>query len=196
MKTKRFYFTRICLIVMCVLVAWGMKPSSVKAEDIRVLGHVVPPFTMHDANGQVYGFSRELLTLAFAGVGNFAQDPDILPVTFNRLYVELQTRDRQVGLAMGRNDVREGDFKWVGPYITVRLGVIAKKSRHFKIKSLADFAGAQIGVVDRAAPMEVLKRLGVDEAILSPDIYPKRNLKNWLRTGLVSWPTRWNLRHT
>ena len=149
------------------------------AGDIRILGHRVPPFSMHSENGKVSGFSSELFNLTFMGLPEFnpkGRNQHIIPVTFNRLYTELQQAEKRIGLTVGRNPTRAPMFKWVGPYIQLDLGVVAKKDRYFKIDKIDDFRGYKIGTIENTAPEQALLKLGLDKDILRRDLYPQRNL--------------------
>lgn len=168
----RYIFSIVLSALMLACVAMPERAHA----DIRVYGHRVPPFSIHDGQGGVHGFSAELFHMVFDGMDEFGITPVITPVTFNRLYTGLQRAERRVGITVGRNAKREGLFKWVGPYLEISLGVIAKKSRRFKINTVADFMGYKIATVENTAPEQVLLKLGVAMDSLNRDLYPKRNV--------------------
>jgi len=176
--TVSFFFS-VLMLACIVMPSWAH-------EDIRVYGHRVPPFSIHDGQGGVHGFSAELFHMVFAGMDEFGIEPVITPVTFNRLYTGLQRAEGRVGLTVGRNAKRESLFKWVGPYLKISLGVIAKKSRRFQINTIADFTGYKIATVENTAPEQVLLQLGVAMDSLNRDLYPKRNVLK-LKSGRVDF---------
>ncbi len=175
--------------IFCFLIA-GVWASQALASDLRVMGHRIPPFSMHDDQGGVVGFSAELFRAAFADFDGIGKNHYIIPVTFNRLYVDLQRAKRRVGITIGRNEKREKLFKWVGPYTSVHLGVIAKKDNHFHPETVQDFQGKTIATVEKTAPEQALKKMGVPEGVLQPGLYPLKALQKLTsgRADFMAYP--------
>ncbi|MDV7338922.1 transporter substrate-binding domain-containing protein [Terasakiella sp. A23] len=161
------------LIVFMIAMIIG---AATYAADMRVMGHRVPPFTMHDEEGKVQGLSADLFQLVHQQVSKTESMIHILPVTFNRLYTELQKATRRVGITIGRNAKREKLFKWVGPYLTVNLGVIAKKKKKFKFSSIDDLKAYKIATIENTAPEQALRKMGMPLANLKRDLFPQKNI--------------------
>lgn len=69
--------------------------------------------------------------------------------------VETSPGSLLVGVA--RTSAREKKFFWVGPYVTLKLGLIAPKSRNLKINDAKDVKNLSIAVVQDSAPMHILQ---------------------------------------
>ncbi len=149
--------------------------SLASEENLRVLGHRVPPFSMHDEKGKVSGFSADLYKLVHEKIYG-SQNVSIIPVTFNRLYAELQNAEKRIGITVGRNTKREKLFHWVGPYLTIHLGVVGKKNKNAQVRSVEDFEGYTIATIENTAPEQALKKMGIAPSLLIRDLYPQRSL--------------------
>ncbi len=149
---------------------------STYATDMRVMGHRIPPFTMHETNGAVNGLSAELFQMVYQRITKSDKPHKIIPVTFKRLYTELTKAPRRVGITIGRNAKREKLFKWVGPYLNVNLGVIAKKKNQFKITNIDDLKRHKIATIENTAPEQALRKMGVPLTNLKRDLYPQKNI--------------------
>ena len=161
----------IAAFLMSLLLA-----TPVLAGELRVMGHRIPPFSMHEENHIVSGFSAELFKAVHNGVTQ-EKSVSIIPVTFNRLYSDLQNAKRTIGITVGRNAKREKLFQWVGPYLSVHLGVVGKKSRNFKIAKVDDLKGHRIATIKNTAPEQALLKMGLPEGAFVRDLYPERNIK-------------------
>lgn len=131
------------------------------ADDIRILGQPFPPFSIHEKGKALTGFSVELLKLVFNEISDAPEKHKVIPVPFKRMYAEVQKAERRAGVALGRNQTRENHFKWVGPYTTVDMAVIAKKNREIIINSPEDFKGYKIATIQKTAAEQALLSLGV-----------------------------------
>lgn len=146
----------ISLLVSTIIVA-----ISAQAEEYRVIGNHFPPFGIVE-NNKISGFSIDLLNLIFEKSSLKRCDCQILPTSFNRVYNEVDFGDGRIGLHVARTEERQKQFKWVGPYYVVEMGLIAKKFRFGDVKTLKALKGKKVGVVRNTAPDQLLRKSMLD----------------------------------
>ncbi len=113
-----------------------------------------PPFCIVTADGQADGFSVELLRAALEAMGREVSF-DVGPwEEVKRSLVEGQV---QVLPLVGRTPERERIFDFTFPYLTMH-GTIVVREGETGIRSLADLAGRQVGVMQGDNAEEFLRR--------------------------------------
>ncbi|SCA56142.1 exported hypothetical protein [Candidatus Terasakiella magnetica] len=177
------------LIIITLISVIFMGLQTAHAKDLRVLGHSVPPFSMHE-NNTVTGFSADLFQLVHTAVQDTQKKAPLIAVSFNRLYAEVSKSKRSIGLTVGRNAKREKLFQWVGPYLTVDLGLIAKKEKNFKITHINELTNYKIGTIQKTAPEQALIKKGLSLKAFTRDLYPKRNIQKLHkdRVDFIAYP--------
>ncbi|MDV7339258.1 ABC transporter substrate-binding protein [Terasakiella sp. A23] len=149
--------------------------NSAFANDYRILAQPFPPFSIHSENKSVSGFSIDLFQLLLAATSK-THNYEIFAVSFNRLYTELQKAERRVGIAVVKNKQREDLFHWVGPYLSIEIGVVGKTRGNFSVSSIDDLARYKVTTVKNAAPEQALKKLGFPVHQLDSSFDPNMNL--------------------
>lgn len=167
-----------------------LMPQLAKAESFRLMAQSVPPFSIHDEGGKVSGFSADLYALVFKDIPGAPPGSEIIPGTFKRIYADLQDQPRRAAILFGRTPQREALFKWVGPYMQTKLGVIAHKKHRFRFKSVADIGDRKISTIRNTAPEQGLLKLGLPADNLDQSLYPDNLIKKLAagRTDLMAYP--------
>lgn len=178
------------LIFACFISALFLNMKMVEASDYRVISHSIAPFSIHSENKKVTGFAADLYSLVFQNVPQAPDRDHIYQATFKRLYADLQSTKRSIGLVVGKNAKREKLFKWVGPYLTIHLGVVGKKDNNTTIGSVEDLKKYKIATIENTAPEQALLNLGLKMNMFERDIYPKRILLKLHhdRVDLMAYP--------
>lgn len=152
----------------------------------RIMSQHLPPFSVHGPEGTVSGFSVDLFHILEDKVEPREGKSPVVAVTMERLFNETKNGGHHIALAVGRNEKREKWAQWVGPYMTLEIGLIAKKGRQHKVRSVADLATAKIGVVKNTIPEITLLKDGINPAALLADLYPQYSLQK-LAAGRIDY---------
>jgi len=128
-------------------------------DNIRMLTDHWPPYNIVK-DGKLSGISVELYELMLKKNHSNRTREDFKITSWKHTYDTTRFVRDNAALTMTRNKIRENDFKWVGPIDTKTSGLIAKKSRHIKIKSAKDLASHTIAVVKDYSTHEMLKKAG------------------------------------
>jgi len=130
-------------------------------EDIHWVSEEFPPFNYLDENNTPKGFMLEILLEVWKKVGlrKSSNAIDFLP--WARGYQMVQNDPKVCLFAMAMTPERKKLFKFVGPIGGSHIGIITKKSKNLKIKTLSDLTPLTIGVVRDDIGEHLLKSKGV-----------------------------------
>ena len=95
-------------------------------------------------------------------------------------------RDDHALFSTARTPERESFFKWVGPIVTTKVALFAKKERNIKINTNADLANYKIGSFKGDIVENVLTKKGVPVTLTIAD---ENNAKKLKRDGIDLWAT-------
>lgn len=152
----------------------------------RIMSQHLPPFSVHGPDGEVSGFSVDLFHILEDRVEPREGKTPVVAVTMERLFKETQNGSHSIALAVGRNEKREKWAQWVGPYMTLEIGLIAKKGHSHKVTSVADLVMVKVGVVKNAVPEISLLKQGINPSVLRSDLYPQYSLQK-LAAGRIDY---------
>lgn len=88
--------------------------SPTVAQDFKIMTEELKPFGYVD-NGEIKGVCVEIVREVLKVLGH---PDDIKVYPWDRAYLEVSHEPGRILFAMGRNEAREGLFKWVGPLIS------------------------------------------------------------------------------
>jgi polar amino acid transport system substrate-binding protein len=144
--------------------AQNQAPSHIVAGVPEVYAASTPPFSYFDDLGVAQGISVDILLEMSRLVGYPLRREDIRYVAWPRAVANTRSHPGAILLTPARTPGREGDFTWIGPVHSLRLGLIAKKSKHIRIAGAADFQGLRISSIRNSAPIHYLNvRYGLTE---------------------------------
>jgi len=130
-------------------------------QDIEFLTEENAPFNFSE-NGEIKGISVDILTEIIKGTNIPYKLENIKILPWARAYDMVQKNQQTILFSMGRTDEREKLFKWVGPIYTLKIGVIAKKTKKVVIGSSSDLNKYIIGTVRDGAPEQLIVKAGAN----------------------------------
>ena len=138
---------------------------SVQGGEIQFVTEKFPPFQIKETGTPLRGFAVELVS---AVILKADIEAEIQVYPWARAYRLAQDRPNTFIFSIARSKEREGLFKWVGDYFTVRDGMFALSSRHDIILNTIDDARNYVTAVPRGDNAAVdLERLGFTDKQLN-----------------------------
>jgi len=119
-----------------------------------------PPYNILQ-DSELTGISVELFELVLEKHQSKISREDFKVTNWKIVYDTVKSLKNTVALTMARNKIRENKFKWVGPIDIKQSGLIAKKSKNIRIKSLKDLKKYKIAVVKDYSTHQMLKKAGL-----------------------------------
>jgi len=137
----------ICTVMISVLFAGAHSfGNEVLAKDLTYYTEEYPPHN-YTENGKLKGAAVEVLVMMWKEMGLKNTVADIKTVPWARGMKLIQTEPGVVLFGMGYSKERAKIIQWVGPYYTHTLGLIAKKSRAIKIRTVEEAQEYIVGAV-------------------------------------------------
>jgi len=129
-------------------------------DDIIFMSENYPPYNFKKDN-KVQGISVDILVLMLKKLKSKQSRKDIRILPWARGYHYLQKKPNTALFSTTRTQQREKLFKWVGPILSTRSALLAKKSLNIKIKSIDDIKQYKIGAVRDDIGEQILLNNGV-----------------------------------
>jgi polar amino acid transport system substrate-binding protein len=148
--------TLLPLILLAICLTLGGRPAG--AEEMPELTYLTEeyfPFNYTDGD-RVKGVSTDLLRLIWTRLGLPKQPIRVMP--WARAYERIRHQPGTVLFSMARTPEREDLFRWVGPIMTVRFALFAKKDKNITLTDLDQMKGYSVGIL----------REDISDAILTP----------------------------
>lgn len=127
---KRVIF-QVCLVFL--LASNFLAAQTV--PDYRIMTEEYPPYNYTDGDGELTGFSTEVVQELCRRLGHH-EKIEVLP--WSRAYHILEITNRTLLFSMARTDMRENQFRWVGPLAHYDVVCFALKSRGISLSSEND----------------------------------------------------------
>lgn len=127
------------------------------AKGLTVYSGTLPMLHSRDAALGAKGYSFDVLEILLKNTGHPLNRKEIQFPPWPRSIKNVETTPETLLVGVARTTTRETKFFWVGPYSSLRLGLIAKKSRALRIKDDADVKKLSIAVVQDSAPLHILR---------------------------------------
>jgi len=141
----------------CLFLALVLLCTSVRATALQVVTEDYPPFSLVQPDGQVTGFSVELVRLLLARA-ELAAEPQVMP--WARAFAQAQGRPDVLIFSMARLPEREALFEWVIPLTKTDLCLFSWQGRVRPLASLEAARGRQIATVNGDAGERILVEHG------------------------------------
>ena len=165
----------------------GTVPAgSQNIDNLILMTEHFPPFN-YAADGELKGISVDLLESILKMVGSTLTKKDIRLLPWARAYRDALEKKNTVLFMTNRNALREKRFKWVGPILTTKFGLIAKKDREIRINSREDVFQYKIGVVSKDYGEMLLENLGMDPVNIEPVATGEINVHKLNRHRIDLW---------
>ena len=164
------------IIYLLLILTFLTSPVCAQKASILVMTEDLPPFN-YSENGEITGISTDIVRHIFKQSDIAMKQGGIQLYPWARAYHDIKYYPGTALFSMARTEEREDLFRWVGPLVDVTIGVIAKKDRHIKINSMADFKKYRIGTVRDGAPEQLFIKAGVPLAQLERLAMPEQNIR-------------------
>jgi len=176
----RCFITALCLPLL--LVSFPVLTEAAP-DKLVLLTEELPPFNFKTRDG-ARGISTSILLrmIEHAGLSDQVEDIQVLP--WARAYDTARNKPGTLLFSVARTQERENQFKWVGPIITGRSSLIARKDRGIRLQTLDDAQKYLLGVIRKYPTTQFLLAAGypADKIESAPDA--KANLMK-LQTGRI-----------
>lgn len=155
------FSVRIWLVSLLIV---GTCASVVHGEFLVYAGEL-PPYHAVGEDKQVHGVSIDILEELMRRSNIGFDSKTVRHAPWARAIQETELKPGRMLVGVARTEQREKLFKWIGPFCTLKMGLIAKKSRHIRMREVKDISAFTIGVINKSAPASVLQSdFGVPES--------------------------------
>ena len=145
--------------------------------DLTYLTEHFPPYNF-EADEEIQGITVDVLREVFERE-NIDAEIDLVP--WAQGYDRVQTEENTVLFGTARTEEREDMFKWAGPVVTLRIGLIAREEDNIEIGDLDDLEDYTVGTVrDDVAELELLEA-GISERNLDRSGEIEHNIEQLAR---------------
>ena len=168
-----------CLLLLCT----AIHPAHAKTEKIHFMIEENPPYNFW-VDEKIQGIAVDILSAITKGTEYQVTADEIEMIPWARGYKIVQTTPGTCLFSMGRTEEREKQFKWVGPFIELSIGLIAKKSNHITINSIEDLPAYRIGTIRDGAPEQLLVAAGYPANKVERVTKPEQNIKKLARNRI------------
>lgn len=155
----------ICILLISCLYFSSANAQSV--DDLILMTESFPPFNF-EKDGKLQGISVDLMERMLESLNSRLGRKDIKLLPWARAYRDIIEINHSVLFLMERNKARENLFKWVGPVMPTIYGLIARKDRKIKIKSVDEAKKLRIGVVSKDLGEQLLLERGIGQENIDP----------------------------
>ena len=145
--------------------------ASNSINDYTIITEDYPPFNYSDKDVRK-GLSTEIFELILKNLNSTKTVKDIKALPWSTGYNLALSKENTALFSMARISEREELFKWVGPITSVKVSIIAPKSKGIKLSKIEDLVKYKIGLVKDDAAKHLL--------LLSYNV-PKDNLKEFIK---------------
>ncbi|MFV0349111.1 MAG: hypothetical protein ACK5JO_11030, partial [Halodesulfovibrio sp.] len=122
--------------VLSVFFVWCcvLQTFDARAEFI-VYAADMPPYSIVKDGEPVGGMLVDIFSEMMRRSNMAFDAADIRKIPWSRAMNDTELHPGRLVLGAARMDDREARYKWIGPLCNVRLGLIAKKARHIRIRT-------------------------------------------------------------
>lgn len=149
------------LLLLLLINATTLMAANVQNK-INILTEVYPPYNMQ-VNGKLEGISVEILDAMLDHMNLDQKSSDVVLTNWSRAYSMALKKKGYMVFSTTRTVQRENLFKWVGPIIQTRIGIMAKKNKHIRIAEASELNQYRIGTVLKDIGELLIIEAGVDK---------------------------------
>jgi|GEM_PF-4600013 len=158
--------------------------NAIAKEEIRWIAQDYPPYSYINKAGENSGLTVEIASKIMKNIGSENNQKNIEVRKFSKFFVFRNDDTNTVFFPIAKTPNRASKFKWVGPIITPKTILIAKKSKNIKINNPSSLSQYSIGTMSGFYAVSDLTTLGVDSGAFQSMDNDKENLKE-LSSGKV-----------
>lgn len=129
---------------------------------INIMTEVYPPYNMQ-VNGKLKGISVEILDLMLERMKLDQNSSDVMLTNWSRAYSMALKKKGNMVFSTTRTAKRENLFKWVGPIVETKIGILAPKSKHITLNSLTELKQYRVGAVLKDIGEQLILEGGIDK---------------------------------
>ncbi len=134
---------------------------NLQAQKIDMYTEHYPPYNMKQ-NGKLHGLSIEILDAMLKHMKSSQSIKDVKLTNWSRAYSIAQIKKNAMVFSTNLTDSRKRLFKWVGPIVSTKVGVIAPKNKNITIKNVKELNNYKIGAVLKDVGEVMLLENGID----------------------------------
>jgi polar amino acid transport system substrate-binding protein len=152
--------------MMIKMILLGAIFTSLFSSDInklRIYTENYPPYNM-ETNGQLKGMSVDVLNAMLKQMKSTLSIKKVKLTPWARGYKIVLKKQNTMLFSTTRTKQREKLFKWVGPIVATKIGIIAPKSNKIKIDNINDLNKYKIGAVLNDIGEQLLIEQGIDKS--------------------------------
>ncbi|MGE4192580.1 MAG: substrate-binding periplasmic protein [Pseudodesulfovibrio sp.] len=142
-----------CIAILFLFLIVG----TARASDFVFYVGEIFPFIQVSKSGEVGGPIVDVVSELMGGAGDPVRAEEFRSISFPRSLEILETTPGTGMFLLARTPQREPLFKWVGPLVELKLGLVARKSSNIVIRSKEDLKRYSISVVRNSGPMHLLQ---------------------------------------
>lgn len=157
---REFSLSNRLTIMFSTLLFTCFATASEQLNDLTYYTESYPPANF-EQDGQITGYSVDILHAAANAVGQQIDSSQILLRPWPRSYRSVLTTDNTVLFSTTRTEHREHLFNWVGPITDIKVVVLARKSDNITITDPIDMGKYKIGVIRDDIGEQSLLELGI-----------------------------------
>lgn len=172
------------MIGVCTAVTSIVFAQSV--DELMLMTESFPPLNF-EQDGQLQGITVDIMELMLKKLNSKLTRDDIRLLPWARAYKYVKTKENTCLFAMLRTKARENLFKWVGPFIPIRIVLIAPKHKNIKINSFQDLKKYRIGTVIDDIGEQLLVAQGFEKGELIAVSDPALSAKQLERGRIDMW---------
>ncbi|MEA3354471.1 MAG: transporter substrate-binding domain-containing protein [Campylobacterota bacterium] len=147
-------------LLFIILIAASLFASQNAKLDIYTEHY--PPYNYME-NGKLKGISVEVLDAMLQIMNSTNLVDDVILTNWSRAYTIAKKKKNAMVFATTRTESRERFFKWVGPIVKSKVGVIAPKNKNIKVEKISDFNNYKVGAVLKDVGELLLLENGVNK---------------------------------
>ncbi len=187
MKTKQY----ICvfLSVAFIISADTMPNSNAFAQsvdDLQLMTELFPPLNF-EQDGKLQGITVDIMERMLRKLNSTLTRTDIRLLPWARAYKYAQTKENTCLFAMMRTEAREDLFKWVGPFIPLKIVLLAPKYKQIEIDTFHDLKKYRIGTVIDDIGEQLLVQQGFEKTSLIAVSDPILSVKQLVKGRIDLW---------
>lgn len=177
-------------IVILILVLVSRILQSSELDNITWITEIYPPYNYIEKS-QPKGIFIDVISSLFRRLEINKSVSDIRILPWARGYKLIQEKKNISLFSMTKTDERGRLFKWVGPVISTRIVLTAKKSRKIKVNSYADLKKYRIGTVRSDIGEQLLIQNGLNYNNFGRAVASSENISKLVRdrVDMISYDT-------
>nr|WP_321514048.1 ABC transporter substrate-binding protein [uncultured Pseudodesulfovibrio sp.] len=152
---KKFFLTVVAILFGMALL-FTQESKAVDCPELTGYIGQLPPFNYQDKTGEIHGIAVDALLIISERAGCPILKKKLEFIPFPRAVHDVQYTPSKLVFALAMTPERRDKYQWVGPFDSVSSGLIAKKSRKIRIKSIKDLSKYVVGTIRNSAPADFL----------------------------------------